>query len=101
MKSYTCCRQVTCRSSGDVKHLRIHGKGGKIRYLPLQLVAAAEHIYVYLVRNGDRARSPGPLLRSLLGKEVRYLLIYSSSRRTQPVLEKAHLAKARSPVWQD
>ncbi|RMO22768.1 Tyrosine recombinase XerC, partial [Pseudomonas syringae pv. pisi] len=50
-----------------VKHLRIHGKGGKIRYLPLHPVAA-ERIYVYLVRDGDRAQTPGALFRSLRGK---------------------------------
>ncbi|RMV61687.1 Phage integrase family site specific recombinase [Pseudomonas syringae pv. pisi] len=50
-----------------VKHLRIHGKGGKIRYLPLHPVAA-ERIYVYLVRDGDRALTPGALFRSQRGK---------------------------------
>ncbi|MEE4139998.1 tyrosine-type recombinase/integrase [Pseudomonas viridiflava] len=50
-----------------VKHLQIHGKGGKIRYLPLHPVAA-ERIYVYLVLDGDRAQTPGALFRSLRGK---------------------------------
>ncbi|MBI6561839.1 integrase [Pseudomonas syringae] len=50
-----------------VKHLRIHGKGSKIRYLPLHPVAA-ERIYVYLERDGDRTLTPGALFRSLRGK---------------------------------
>lgn len=50
-----------------VKHLRIHGKGGKVRYLPLHPFAA-ERIYMYLVHDGDRAQTPGALFRSLRGK---------------------------------
>ena len=34
-----------------IKHLQIHGKGGKLRYLPLH-PTAAERIYAYLERSG-------------------------------------------------
>nr|WP_260412810.1 tyrosine-type recombinase/integrase [Pseudomonas cichorii] len=47
-----------------IKHLRIHGKGGRLRYLPLHPVAA-ERIYLYLEHDGPR--STGPLFRSLRG----------------------------------
>ena len=50
-----------------IKHLRVHGKGGKIRFLPLHPVAA-ERIYAYLERDSERAPSPGPLFRSMRGK---------------------------------
>ena len=50
-----------------IKHLRVHGKGGKIRFLPLHPVAA-ERIYAYLERDSGRAPSPGPLFRSIRGK---------------------------------
>ncbi|SHN12663.1 Site-specific recombinase XerD [Pseudomonas asturiensis] len=50
-----------------VKHLQIHGKGDKIRYLPLHPVAA-ERIYMYLVGDGERSHTPGPLFRSLRGR---------------------------------
>ena len=45
-----------------VKHLRIHGKGGKIRYLPLH-PAAAELIVTYLEANGHGADNAGALFR--------------------------------------
>lgn len=50
-----------------VKHLQVHGKGGKIRFLPLHPVAA-ERIYLYLERDEDRSSSQGPLFRSLRGR---------------------------------
>lgn len=49
-----------------VKHLRVHGKGGKLRFIPLHPVAA-ERIYAYLEHDGDRHGSPGPLFRSVRG----------------------------------
>jgi site-specific recombinase XerD len=49
-----------------IKHLRVHGKGKKIRYLPLHPVAA-ERIYAYLERDTLRDTS-GPLFRSVRGK---------------------------------
>lgn len=49
-----------------IRHLRIHGKGGKVRYLPLHPVAA-ERIHAYLERDGQR--STGPLFRSLRGRQ--------------------------------
>lgn len=50
-----------------IKHLRVHGKGKKIRFLPLHPVAA-ERIYAYLERDGVRDTSSGPLFRSIRGK---------------------------------
>jgi site-specific recombinase XerD len=50
-----------------IKHLRVHGKGKKIRFLPLHPVAA-ERIYAYLERDGVRDTSSGPLFRSVRGK---------------------------------
>jgi site-specific recombinase XerD len=50
-----------------IKHLRVHGKGKKIRFLPLHPVAA-ERIYAYLERDSARDRSSGPLFRSVRGK---------------------------------
>lgn len=44
-----------------IKHLRIHGKGGKLRFLPLHPVAA-ERIYIYLEASGhDQQDSKAPL----------------------------------------
>jgi len=50
-----------------IKHLRVHGKGGKIRFLPLHPVAA-ERIYAYLERDSLRLPGPGPLFRSIRGR---------------------------------
>ncbi|SOS30080.1 integrase (plasmid) [Pseudomonas cerasi] len=50
-----------------IKHLRVHGKGKKIRFLPLHPVAA-ERIYAYLERDSLRDTSSGPLFRSVRGK---------------------------------
>lgn len=50
-----------------VKHLRVHGKGKKIRFLPLHPVAA-ERIYAYLEHDSARNTSSGPLFRSVRGK---------------------------------
>ena len=50
-----------------IKHLRVHGKGKKIRFLPLHPVAA-EHIYAYLEWDSARDTSSGPLFRSIRGK---------------------------------
>lgn len=50
-----------------IKHLRVHGKGKKIRFLPLHPVAA-ERIYAYLERDSVRDTSSGPLFRSVRGK---------------------------------
>ncbi|RMU76850.1 Phage integrase family site specific recombinase [Pseudomonas syringae pv. apii] len=49
-----------------IKHLRVHGKGSKIRFLPLRPVAA-ERIYAYLERDVCRDAAPGPLFRSMRG----------------------------------
>lgn len=50
-----------------IKHLRVHGKGKKIRFLPLHPVAA-DRIYAYLERDSARDTSSGPLFRSVRGK---------------------------------
>ena len=50
-----------------IKHLRVHGKGKKIRFLPLHPVAA-ERIYAYLELDSARDTSSGPLFRSVRGK---------------------------------
>ncbi|KPZ10732.1 hypothetical protein ALO41_00781 [Pseudomonas amygdali pv. ulmi] len=44
-----------------IKHLRIHGKGGKLRFLPLHPVAA-ERIYVYLEASGHHQLDGKPPL---------------------------------------
>lgn len=50
-----------------VRHLLIHGKGGKVRYLPLHAVAA-ERIHAYLERSGHHLVNPkGPLFLPLRG----------------------------------
>ncbi|KPB50654.1 tyrosine-type recombinase/integrase [Pseudomonas coronafaciens] len=49
-----------------IKHLRVHGKGSKIRFLPLHPVAA-ERIYAYLEQDVERDAAPGPLFRSMRG----------------------------------
>lgn len=48
-----------------IKHLRVRGKGGKLRYLPLHPVSA-ERIYLYLQACG-RATSHEPLFQALRG----------------------------------
>jgi site-specific recombinase XerD len=50
-----------------VKHLRVHGKGGKMRFLPMHPVAT-ERIYMYLEQDVGRPSSTGPLFRSMRGK---------------------------------
>lgn len=50
-----------------IKHLRIHGKGGKLRWLPLHPVAA-ERIHAYLEHDQERPVGPGALFRSLRGR---------------------------------
>ncbi|WP_117140668.1 tyrosine-type recombinase/integrase [Pseudomonas amygdali] len=49
-----------------IKHLRVHGKGSKIRFLPLHPVAA-ERIYAYLEQDSERTAMAGPLFRSMRG----------------------------------
>lgn len=53
-----------------LKHLRVHGKGGKLRYLPLHPVAATRlHAYLeHLEHTLKRPISSGPLFRSLRGR---------------------------------
>lgn len=53
-----------------LKHLRVHGKGGKLRYLPLHPVAAAR-LHAYLEHLTHSLKQPicsGPLFRSLRGR---------------------------------
>ncbi|RMV31625.1 hypothetical protein ALP12_200451 [Pseudomonas savastanoi pv. phaseolicola] len=50
-----------------IKHLRVHGKGGKLRWLPLHPVAA-ERIYAYIEQDLDRGAGYGSLFRSLRGR---------------------------------
>lgn len=53
-----------------IKHLRIHGKGGKLRFLPLHPVAA-ERIYVYLEASGHhQVDAKSPLFIPLRGKST-------------------------------
>ena len=49
-----------------VKHLRIHGKGDKIRFVPAH-VAALERISTYLEAAGHGDQSDGPLFRAVKG----------------------------------
>ncbi|WPP02525.1 tyrosine-type recombinase/integrase (plasmid) [Pseudomonas sp. HR96] len=50
-----------------IKHLQIHGKGGKLRYLPLHPIAA-ERIYAYLECSGHHLLEPkAPLFVPLRG----------------------------------
>ncbi|PLY39343.1 integrase [Janthinobacterium sp. ROICE36] len=53
-----------------VKHLRIHGKGGKLRYVPLH-PATAEHIADYLVAAGHGDDKAGALFRPVSGNTRR------------------------------
>ena len=50
-----------------VKHLRIHGKGDKIRFVPAH-VAALERISTYLEAAGHGDQSDGPLFRAVKGR---------------------------------
>ncbi|SEI60129.1 Site-specific recombinase XerD [Azotobacter beijerinckii] len=53
-----------------LKHLRVHGKGGKLRYLPLHPVAA-ERIHAYLEASGHPLDDPkAPLFLPLRGKKT-------------------------------
>lgn len=53
-----------------IKHLRIHGKGGKLRFLPLHPVAA-ERIYVYLEASGHhQVDAKAPLFIPLRGRST-------------------------------
>ncbi|MBJ2221685.1 MULTISPECIES: tyrosine-type recombinase/integrase [unclassified Pseudomonas] len=53
-----------------IKHLQIHGKGGKLRYLPLHPIAA-ERIYAYLERSGHYQQKPNaPLFVPLRGRQT-------------------------------
>lgn len=47
-----------------IKHLRVHGKGGKIRYVPVH-PAAAQQLEEYLDAAAHRADVDGPLFRCL------------------------------------
>ncbi|MDF5775241.1 tyrosine-type recombinase/integrase [Pseudomonas syringae] len=53
-----------------IQHLKIHGKGGKVRYLPLHPVAAGR-IHLYLERSGHHLDDKKvPLFISLRGKST-------------------------------
>ncbi|KPZ14249.1 Phage integrase family site specific recombinase [Pseudomonas amygdali pv. ulmi] len=53
-----------------IQHLKIHGKGGKVRYLPLHPVAAGR-IHLYLERSGHHLDDKkAPLFISLRGKST-------------------------------
>jgi len=53
-----------------IKHLRIHGKGGKLRYLPLHPVAA-ERIYLYLEASAHhQVDGQAPLFLPLRGRST-------------------------------
>jgi site-specific recombinase XerD len=53
-----------------IKHLQIHGKGGKLRYLPLH-PTAAERIYAYLERSGRHLEEAhAPLFMPLRGRQT-------------------------------
>lgn len=53
-----------------IKHLQIHGKGGKLRYLPLH-PTAAERIYAYLERSGHhQGDAQAPLFVPLRGRST-------------------------------
>ncbi|KPB78039.1 integrase [Pseudomonas syringae pv. tomato] len=53
-----------------IKHLQIHGKGGKLRYLPLHPVAA-ERIHAYLQVSGHhQEESKVPLFKPLRGRQT-------------------------------
>lgn len=50
-----------------IKHLRVHGKGGKLRYLPLHPVAL-ERIHAYLEVSGHHLEAGRPLFLPLRGR---------------------------------
>lgn len=50
-----------------IKHLRVHGKGGKLRYLPMHPVAL-ERIHAYLEASGHHLVQTAPLFMPLRGK---------------------------------
>lgn len=53
-----------------IKHLRVHGKGGKLRYLPLHLVAQ-ERIHSYLEASGHhQTQVDAPLFAPLRGRKT-------------------------------
>jgi site-specific recombinase XerD len=53
-----------------IRHLQIHGKGGKLRYLPLHPVAA-ERIHAYLQVSGHQQReAKAPLFMPLRGRQT-------------------------------
>lgn len=53
-----------------IKHLRIHGKGGKLRFIPLH-PTAAERIHAYLEISGHQLEHPkGPLFCSMRGPKT-------------------------------
>ena len=53
-----------------IKHLQIHGKGGKLRYVPLHPIAA-ERIFIYLEHSGHQLDNPkAPLFRPLRGRQT-------------------------------
>ncbi|EKN6183404.1 integrase [Yersinia enterocolitica] len=53
-----------------IKHLQIHGKGGKLRYVPLHPIAA-ERIFTYLEHSGHQLDNPkAPLFRPLRGRQT-------------------------------
>ena len=59
-------KTVDLHERRGIRRLRVHGKGSKIRFLPLHPVAA-ERIYAYLERDVGRDAAPGPLFRSMRG----------------------------------
>lgn len=50
-----------------IKHLRVHGKGSKIRYLPMH-PAALERVYSYLEMAGHHLKEGPPLFLPLRGR---------------------------------
>lgn len=52
-----------------IKHLRVHGKGGKLRYLPLHPVAL-ERIHSYLQVSGHHLEAGQPLFLPLRGRST-------------------------------
>jgi site-specific recombinase XerD len=53
-----------------IRHLQIHGKGGKLRYVPLHPIAA-ERIHAYLEASGHHLTQPrAPLFKPLRGQQT-------------------------------